>query len=93
MGAEANGGQVFVLIDAAGGGYGLLEDVMHAAQGEHLVEKVGEQFGHAAKRAVADESETEDRLPQPGLGDWEPDEELGGSVEGRAEAWSRVSCT
>src|SRR5581483_243803 len=52
------------------------QDVVDGAQGEGVVEEVGEQFLHAALGAVADEGQAQDELPQPGLGDRQPEEQL-----------------
>jgi hypothetical protein len=55
------------------------------AHGEVEIEEVAEQFGDAAERAVADQDQGEDELADPGLGDWEVEEDpvvVGGSVGG-----------
>src|SRR5215472_12749701 len=71
MSADGNAGQRLVVVDVAGGAHGLVEDVMHAAQGERIVKEIGEEFRHAAERAVADEQQAEHQLPEPELGDGE----------------------
>jgi hypothetical protein len=75
MGAQANAGQIRLAIDAAGCSHGLLEDVMHAAQGERVVEEVGEHFGHPAKRTVADQGQAEHELLKPVLGNGEGEQD------------------
>ena len=58
---------------------------MDRAQGERIVEEVGEQFADAAEGTVADEGQAEDELAEPGFGDGEPEEKLGRVDGGRGE--------
>ena len=58
-GADANARQIRLAVDGAGAGHGLLQDVMDTAEGEPIVEEVGEQFGDAAQRTVADQDQAE----------------------------------
>jgi hypothetical protein len=48
MGAEADAGQIFLVVEATGAGHGLSDDVVDAAQGQGIVEEVGEQFRYPA---------------------------------------------
>jgi hypothetical protein len=75
MGADANAGQIRLAVEAAGGGHGLPEGVMHAAQRQRIVEEIGEQFGHPAERAVADQDQAKHELPKPVLGDGEGEQD------------------
>src|SRR5262249_54694445 len=79
MRADADGGQVLRRVGRKGLGDSLAEDVVSRADGEGVVEQVSEQLADAAQGAVADKDQAEDQLPQPGPGDWQPEEQvLGG---------------
>jgi len=66
--ADPDAGQVFAGVDLAGGINGTVYAVVGGAEGEGVVEEVGEDLGDAAEGAVADEDECEDELTEPGLG-------------------------
>ena len=83
IGTDADPGQVLAIVDLAGGGDGLLDDVVDRPHGEVVIEEVAEQFGDAAERAVADEDQGEDELADPGLGDREVEEDPVVSAAGR----------
>ena len=89
VGADADGGEILLVVEAACRGDGLVQDVVDRAQGQRIVEEVAEQFLDAAEGAMADEGETEDELSEPGFGDGQPEEELrrvgGRGVEGLVE--------
>lgn len=69
MGADANARQVLLSIDAAGGGHGSVEDVVHRAQGQRDPEHVAEHGLNAAQGAMAVQRQGEDELPQQAFGD------------------------
>ncbi len=85
VGAEADGSEVLPSGDGACSGDGLVQDVVNGADRQRIVKDIREQFGDAAQGTVADEGETQDELPQPGLGDREPEEELVGFVAARVK--------
>ena len=58
-----------------------MDDVVHGAQGDPIIEEVAEQFDHAAGRAMADQHQGQDQLPQPSLGDRQVEE------DGRRGGW------
>ena len=74
IGTAADSGQVLALVDLAGGGDGLLHDVVSRPHGEVGIEEVAEQLGDAAERAVTEEDQSEDELADPGLSDREVEE-------------------
>ena len=63
-------------------GDGAVDDVVHGALGDPIVEQVAEQLDHAAGRAMADQHQGQDQLPQPRLGDREVEEDLVGPGRG-----------
>ena len=71
IGTDADAGQVLAIVDLAGGGDGLLHDVVSRPHGEVVIEEVAEQLGDAAERAVTDEDQSEDEWADPGLSDRE----------------------
>jgi hypothetical protein len=64
---------------ARAGGDGAVDDVVHGPGGDPRVEEVAQRFDHAARRAMADQHQAQDPLPQPGLGDRQVKEDLVGS--------------
>ena len=56
-----------------------MHDVVHGPQGDPKIEDVVQQFDHAAGRAMADEHQGQDQLPQPRLGNRQVEEDLLGS--------------
>ena len=52
------------------------------ALGDPIVEQVAEQLDHAAGRAMADQHQGQDQLPQPRLGDREVEEDVVGPGRG-----------
>jgi len=56
-----------------------VHDVVHGPQGDPKIEDVAQQFDHAAGRAMADEHQGQDQLPQPRLGNRQVEEDLLGS--------------
>jgi hypothetical protein len=65
--AKADGGEVLAFVERPGMGHRALEDVMHRANRQWIVEKVAVQFRHAADRAVAFEGQAEHQLFNPRL--------------------------
>ena len=53
--ADADGGEVVLLVDSPGMSNGAVHDVVHGPQGDPVIEEVAQQFDHAAGRAMADE--------------------------------------
>jgi hypothetical protein len=85
LGPDADPGQVLALVDRAGDGDGLRDEVVDGPHGEVGIEEVAQQFGDAAERAVADEDQGEDEWADPGLGNREVEEDavvVGGRVGG-----------
>lgn len=75
-GANANRNQGLLGMVRAGGSDGLMEDVLDGTDGQGIVQEVSEHLGDAAYGAVADQGEAQDQLPQPRLGDGQPEEVL-----------------
>jgi hypothetical protein len=94
VGAEVDRGQGHPRRGGAGPGDGPLDDGLHAAQADRVVEQVGQQFDHAPQGTAADEHQAEDELLQPGLGDRQPEEDafaVGGvGGEGAVEGLLRL---
>ena len=66
---EEDAGEVVLLVDSPGMSNGAMHDVVHGPQGDPKIEEVAQQFDHAAGRAMADQHQAQDQLPQPSLGD------------------------
>ena len=77
--ADDDGGEVVLLVDPPGLSNGAVHDVVHGPQGDPKIEDVAQQFDHAAGRAMADEHQGQDQLPQPRLGNRQVEEDLLGS--------------
>ena len=77
--ADDDSGEVVLLVDPPGLSNGAVHDVVHGPQGDPKIEDVAQQFDHAAGRAMADEHQGQDQLPQPRLGNRQVEEDLLGS--------------
>jgi len=53
--ADADSGEVVLLIDSLGMSNGAVHDVVHGPQGDPVIEEVAKQFDHAARRTMADQ--------------------------------------
>jgi hypothetical protein len=67
--ADEDAGEVVLLVDSLGTRNGAVHDVVHGPQGDPIIEKVAQQFDHAAVGTMADQHQSQDQLPQPSLGD------------------------
>ncbi len=56
------------MVALAGGRYGGVDDVEDRAQRDGVIEQITQEFDDAAQRAVANQHQAQDQLPQPGLG-------------------------
>ena len=78
VGPDANAGQVVTSADGPSRFDGAVDDVVHRTQGELPVEEVAEQLDDGPVRAMADQHQSQDQLPQPGLGDRQVEEDVVG---------------
>src|SRR5438270_3656078 len=62
-----------------------MHDVMDSPHRQRIVKEVVKEFADATERTVADEGQAEDQLAEPGLGNGEPEEELGRLGRGGGE--------
>jgi hypothetical protein len=85
VGTDADGGEVLLGVVLVCVSDGLVQDVVDRPQRQEVAEEVGEQFVDTAEGTVADESEAEDQLLQPGFGHRQPEEELRRLVRWRSE--------
>jgi len=88
VGADADGGQVLLLVVGAGGPDRSADDVVNAADREPVSEQIAEQFDDSAEGAVADEEEAENELAEKGAGDGKVEEDgfgVGLRVKGLVE--------
>jgi hypothetical protein len=69
VGADTDGREVLLAVEAACRADGLVQDVVDRSQRERIIKEVAEQFLDAAEGTVADEGKTEDELTEPGFGD------------------------
>ena len=76
MGTDAHAAEIVTAADRPSRFDGAGDDVVHRAQGDTPVEEVAEQFDDGPVRAVADQHQGQDQLPQPGLGYGEVEEDL-----------------
>lgn len=74
--ANADSRQIGLSVVALDQGHGAVEDIEDRAHGEVLVEEVPEQFDDPPEGAMADQSEGQNELSNPGLGDGEVKEDL-----------------
>ena len=88
--ADADAGEVVLLVDSLGMRNGAVHDVVHGPQRDPIIEDVAKQFDHAAGRTMADQHQAQDQLPQPSLGDRQVEEDVVGLGSG-AKAWVRAS--
>ena len=91
-----DGGEVVLLVDPPGLNDGAVHEVAHGPQGDPKIEDVAQHRLHAAGRALADEHQGQDQLPQPRLGNRQVEEDLLGSQnrgEGTVERACRAACT
>ena len=92
MGADADADEIVATGDRASWFDGAGDDVVHRTQGDAPVEEVAEQFDDGAVRAVADQDQGQDQLPQPSLGHGQVEEDLlglGFGVKGGSERLGR----
>src|SRR5271166_1862347 len=68
VGTDAHATQIATAVDRPSRFDGAGDDVVHRTQGDAPVEEVAEQFDDSAVRAVADQHQGQDELPQPSLG-------------------------
>ena len=80
--ADADPREVVPPVDPTGARDDAMDDVVHGALGDPIVEQVAEQLDHAAGRAMADQHQGQDQLPQPCLGDREVEEDSVGLGRG-----------
>ena len=76
--ADVDAGKVVLLVDSPGLSNGAVHDVVHGPQGDPKIEEVAQQFDHAAGRAMADQHQAQDQLPQPSLGDRQVEKDVVG---------------
>ena len=76
--ADEDGGEVVLLVDSPGMSNGAVHDVVHGPQGDPKIEEVAQQFDHTAGRAMADQHQSQDQLPQPSLGDRQVEKDVVG---------------
>jgi hypothetical protein len=66
---DPNAAQLLSVVTLLGRRHGSVDDVEDRTQGHLVVEQITQEFDDTAQRAVAEEHEAEDQLPQPLLGD------------------------
>jgi hypothetical protein len=69
--ARMHRAEVFPRIDPVRLRYRLLDDGVHAAQGNRPIQYIAKEFHHAPKGAVAQQHQRHHHLPQPRLGHWQ----------------------
>jgi len=67
--ADADGGQVLLVVELSRLGDGLVDDGVDLPDGNRVVEEVPQELDDAAHGAVADQDQSEGQLLEPGLGD------------------------
>jgi hypothetical protein len=80
--ADANAGQVLVLVDRARLPRGRLEHIVDAAQTDGQAQQVAQELNDAAIRAAVDQRQPDDHLVQPGLGHRQLEQNLSSGVAG-----------